>query len=153
MLCIDSDKRRALKDTCAAFCPIIAGVAIAAGTRIGPYEITSPLPRAAWVSYSALSTRSSTDRYIGRETHGGSSKKEPMFAVGSSTPLFQTTLPTQATVLPQLSGLPYDVTPDGKRFLLITPLNANGAGSANVADPVSITVIVDWRNALKRGQR
>src|SRR5688572_29865505 len=44
MLCIDLDKGRARKkDTCRGILPIIAGVAIAAGTRIGPYEITSPL--------------------------------------------------------------------------------------------------------------
>ena len=77
-------------------------------------------------------------------------KEEPVFTLGPTTPLFQTTLPTRATALPQLSGWPYDVDPKGQRFLLITPYSASAANSANPADPVPITVIVDWRTALRK---
>ena len=54
------------------------------------------------------------------------------FDVGTPTPLFQT--PPGAIV--------GDVTPDGKRFLLLTPVGPSAS--------VPFTVVLNWRAGLKK---
>jgi hypothetical protein len=49
-----------------------------------------------------------------------------------------------------LSFYPYDVTPDGNRFLVISPVNAGAAPLASAPDSTPITVVVNWSAALKK---
>jgi hypothetical protein len=58
--------------------------------------------------------------------------------LGSPKPLFQTRLEFES-----LAGRQYDVSPDGKRFLLAQPLEESAS--------VPITVIVNWPLLLKKG--
>lgn len=65
---------------------------------------------------------------------------EGRFSVGKSTPLFETSINTAG-----LRGItpdyPYDVMPDGQRFLISSPLG--------VTDTAPITVVVNWTAGLK----
>ena len=64
------------------------------------------------------------------------------FTLGKQAPLFQTPLafPTGPS-----SNIPYDVTADGQRFLILGPPT-----SAAAANSVSLTVILNWPASLKR---
>jgi Tol biopolymer transport system component len=61
------------------------------------------------------------------------------FEVGPSTPLFQTPL-AFASPAP---GLPYDVAPDGRRFLISLPLADSNPNSS------PLTVVLNWTSALE----
>ena len=63
------------------------------------------------------------------------------FEVGDKVALFQ---------IPFATGLPpwvqrYDVTPDGKRFLVVPPPTGSGETS-----PATITAVVNWPSLLRR---
>jgi eukaryotic-like serine/threonine-protein kinase len=69
------------------------------------------------------------------------------FAVQKSTPLFTMPFALPVWSVGQLANsIPYDVTTDGHRFVMSTPLNSDPA-TPN-ASPV--TVIVNWTAALKK---
>ena len=65
------------------------------------------------------------------------------FQYGKSTPLFQTSIPV-GLQWNQGPDYPYDVTPDGQRFLISAPVD-----SSKNSTP-SFTIIVNWPSALKR---
>ena len=64
---------------------------------------------------------------------------EGAFDVGKSIPLFQKTL--SIPVNPALT-FPYDVSPDGQRFLFSVPVSSELEST--------LTVTVNWMSALKR---
>jgi Tol biopolymer transport system component len=70
------------------------------------------------------------------------------------SPLFQTQHvplpPSTISVPPRDFDRLYDVTPDGQRFLMITPVPSSGVGSVKATDSAPITVIVNWTSALNR---
>jgi Tol biopolymer transport system component len=70
---------------------------------------------------------------------------EPSLSLGTPKILFQST----NLGLTSTSGTPYDVHPDGKRFLMIKP-PAGAEGTAIVAGPRKITVVVNWIEELKQ---
>jgi Tol biopolymer transport system component len=74
-------------------------------------------------------------------------KTGDMFEIGSETALFQTPL-TGPTVNFGAGPFRYDVTADGKRFLIIAPVNNNS--SASTADTTPITAIFNWSAGLKK---
>src|SRR5262249_42123295 len=69
-------------------------------------------------------------------------------ALGNGTPvkLFQTPLSLQGVP----SSTRYDVTPDGRRFLMIVPAPGVSASPANANDAVPITAIVNWMALLRK---
>jgi Tol biopolymer transport system component len=62
-------------------------------------------------------------------------KTVPAFEAGSSSLLFASTM-SQGFTFPQ-----YDVTPDGKRFLVSAPVNEQGT--------TPVTVVLNWTAGLK----
>lgn len=46
-------------------------------------------------------------------------------------------------------GTKWDVTPDGNRFLMLTPVSANGAPAGDQARP-QIAFVQNWFEELKR---
>jgi Tol biopolymer transport system component len=62
------------------------------------------------------------------------------FEVGASTPLFRP--PWGRFALPAGAAYPYDVTPDGQRFLVMAPPDAMSSQP--------ITVVLNWSSALRR---
>ena len=62
--------------------------------------------------------------------------------------LFETPIPVASLIAPRWNlgpDYPYDVIPDGQRFLISAPL-----GSDASANPAPLTVILNWPSALKR---
>ena len=71
-------------------------------------------------------------------------KTEPTFSFGAPRILFQGTY-----VVPTSSFLSnWDIHPDGKRFLLIKPVNAAGSESTS-AGPRKINIVLNWFEELK----
>jgi hypothetical protein len=65
---------------------------------------------------------------------------------GPETPLFPTPLTTFST----FPGFRYDVAGNGKRFLIIAPVNtAPATASATEADSTPIIAIYNWAAALR----
>ena len=67
---------------------------------------------------------------------------KPSFEPGTPQPLFQTRL------APNNVQFEYDVTADGRRFLLDTIASSNGAGGSVSGAP--LTVVVNWDAGLKK---
>jgi eukaryotic-like serine/threonine-protein kinase len=67
------------------------------------------------------------------------------FQLGKSIPLFDTPIPVKLN-WDQGPAYPYDVTPDGQRFLISAPVDE---ASSATASP-TFTVILNWPAALKR---
>jgi serine/threonine protein kinase len=69
-------------------------------------------------------------------------RTEPTFEIGRSTPLFKMLFAVPAPARPAGSAFPYDVTPDGERFLINVP------PAATTGQP--LTVIINWPAAIRR---
>jgi Tol biopolymer transport system component len=73
-------------------------------------------------------------------------KSGDTFEAGTETSLFQTPLSAGP-----VSGLfRYDVTSDGKRFLIISPNAAADASPSSAVDSTPITAVVNWTAALRK---
>jgi hypothetical protein len=57
--------------------------------------------------------------------------------------------PAKPKVLFKGTYLSWDISPDGKRFLMIKPPASTGAASAE-GEPRKITVVVNWFEELKQ---
>jgi hypothetical protein len=57
---------------------------------------------------------------------------------------------TYVTSLPGPDGTPWDIHPDGKRFLMIKPPPSTGAAAATAPPRQKIIVVVNWLEELKQ---
>jgi hypothetical protein len=73
-------------------------------------------------------------------------KSGETFEAGNETSLFQTPLSAGLVT----TGFRYDVTSDGKRFLIISPNNAPDAAPPSAVDSTPITAVVNWTAALRK---
>jgi dipeptidyl aminopeptidase/acylaminoacyl peptidase len=74
-------------------------------------------------------------------------KSKPTFEHEKPSPLFKI---GAYMVNPSLRNLhPWDVDPDGKRFLMVKPVETVGEGSAT-AEPSKIIVVINWFEELKQ---
>ena len=69
-------------------------------------------------------------------------RTEPSFAAGTPTPL-----PIAGTIHP-VTQRNYDITPDGKRLLVVLPASS-GPGESSQRPPQQINVVLNWQEELK----
>src|SRR5712692_9376753 len=123
---------------------------LSAGTRLGPYEIQSALGAGGMGEvYKACDTRLESTVAIkilaeqfavvimAADVHVTASS----FEADTPTPVFRTR--SLIFIGPQAGGavLPYAVSADGRRFLVLSPV-------ADAADP--ITLVLNWTAALRK---
>ncbi len=73
---------------------------------------------------------------------------EPSFnIVGTPKMLFRG---TYVSALPGPDGTPWDIHPDGKRFLMMKPPVSTGAAPAAAAGPQKINIVLNWFEELKQ---
>jgi hypothetical protein len=71
-------------------------------------------------------------------------KSDPTFQVGQTSALFQTTL----RPLPYATLLRYEVSADGRRFLVVS--NPAPPAATAPADSIPITAVVNWPATLRK---
>jgi hypothetical protein len=72
-------------------------------------------------------------------------RTQPTFSVGKPTPL-----PIGEGVLLVGPGRQYDITPDGKQFIVVRGSTSASAAGARRAPPAQINVVLNWSEELKR---
>ena len=72
---------------------------------------------------------------------------EPTFIAGNPKELFQGTYFSSGFI--QIEVTPWNIHPDGDRFLMIKPTAATDGGSAEVLPP-KINVVLNWFEKLKQ---
>jgi hypothetical protein len=72
-------------------------------------------------------------------------KKEHTFSLGLPTVLFRGTYASIAASSGDLS--PWDVSPDGKRFLM---MKQTGASTAQGSGPRRVNIVLNWLEELKQ---
>jgi hypothetical protein len=75
-------------------------------------------------------------------------KDEVTMALGETTALFPTELPSGTLAVPQLTGFPYDVANNGQRFLLITPRQSATVAAPAATESVPFNAVLDWTTLL-----
>jgi serine/threonine protein kinase len=74
-------------------------------------------------------------------------KSGAKFEFGAVSTLFQTPLEVAS---PSYVDFRYDVSRDGKHFLIISPVGETAASSASTADSTPITAVFNWTSALTK---
>jgi dipeptidyl aminopeptidase/acylaminoacyl peptidase len=74
-------------------------------------------------------------------------KSGATFEPGVASSLFQTPLEAAS---PSYVNFRYDVSRDGKRFLIISPVGETAASSASTTDSTPITTVFNWTSALTK---
>jgi serine/threonine protein kinase len=69
------------------------------------------------------------------------------FEPGRASTLFQTPLPAAS---PSVTDFRYDVTRDGKRFLIVSPTSVTTGTAADVVDSTPITAVFNWTSTLHK---
>ncbi|MBN1570279.1 MAG: protein kinase [Acidobacteria bacterium] len=72
---------------------------------------------------------------------------EPTFQLGNPKIIFEGVYVSNATQKVILT--PWDISPDGKRFLMIKPAASTGATSTTVNPQPKITIVLNWTEELK----
>jgi len=71
---------------------------------------------------------------------------EPIFRPGKPKVLYRR---TYVSAVPS-DGIPWDIRPDGKRFLMMKPPASTGAASAAAIPRSKINIVLNWTEELKQ---